>query len=82
MTLRSSLFMVNVTLDVVIQPPPGAGICFCVVFTYSRPSIVHFISAGGFDFAVVHVVVTSSSAFASFAPSICTVDGETVVVEL
>lgn len=75
--LRLLRLMLNVTFEVVIQPPFGAGSVFELLLSKLCPSTVHFISAGGFEFSVVQVMCTWSSAFASVGPVMVTPAGAT-----
>lgn len=67
-----------VMLDVVIHPPSGETTVLEVAFLTCLPATIHFISAGGFELAVVHVRGTGSPTLASVGPDIVTWDGETV----
>ena len=69
--------MAKVMLELVIQPPSDAISVFDVVFRMLCLSTVHFISALGFEFSVVHVINTFSFAFASVGPVILTPLGAT-----
>lgn len=64
-------------LDVVIQPPSGDTTVLEVAFRTCLPATIHFISAGGLLFAVVHVKGTGSPTRASVGPEIVTCAGET-----
>lgn len=69
-------------LDVVIQPPSGEATVLEVAFLICLPATIHFISAGGFEFAVVQVKVTRSPTLASVLPDMVTRAGETKKNEL
>lgn len=64
-------------LEVVIQPPSGDTTVLEVALRTCLPATIHFISAGGLLFAVVHVSGTGSPTLASVGPEIVTCDGET-----
>lgn len=72
---------VAVMLDVVIHPPSGDTTALDVVFRICLPATIHFISAGGLLFAVVHVNGTGSPTLASVGPEIVTWAGETKIYE-
>lgn len=57
--------------------PSGETTVFDVAFRICRPLTIHFISAGGFDGAVVHCSGTMSPTLASVAPVIETWVGAT-----
>lgn len=59
-------------LEVVIHPPSGETIVLDVEFRYCLPATIHLISAGGFEFDVVHVNGTGSPTLASVGPEIVT----------
>lgn len=54
----------------VFHVPSGEATVFDVAFRICRPLTIHFISAGGFDGAVVHCNGTMSPTLASVAPVI------------
>lgn len=58
--------------------PSGETTVFEVAFRICFPATIHFISAGGFDGAVVHCSATTSPTRASVAPVIVTWVGATV----
>lgn len=66
-----------VMFDVVIRPPSGETIVLEVALRTCLPVTIHFISAGGLEFPVVHVRGTTSPTFASVGPVIVTRAGET-----
>lgn len=66
-----------VIFDVVIQPPSGETTVLEVAFLTCLPVTIHLISAGGFEFAVVHVKGTGSPTLASVGPEMVTCEGET-----
>lgn len=76
--LRLLRLMLNVTFELVIQPPFGAGSVFEALLSKLCPSTVHLMSAGGFEFSVVQVMSTWSSALASVGPVMVTPAGATV----
>lgn len=76
--LRLLRLMLNVTFELVIQPPFGADSVFEALLSKLCPSTVHLMSAGGFEFSVVQVMTTWSSALASVGPVMVTPAGATV----
>lgn len=66
-----------VIFEVVIQPPSGEMTVLDVAFRTCLPATIHFISAGGLEFAVVQVRGTGSPTRASVGPEIVTWAGET-----
>lgn len=80
--LRLLRLMLNVTFELVIQPPFDAGSVFEALLSKLCPSTVHFMSAGGFEFSVVQVMSTWSSALASVGPVMVTPAGATVSVKV
>jgi len=75
--LRLLRLMLNVTFELVIQPPFDAGSVFEALLSKLCPSTVHLMSAGGFEFSVVQMMSTWSSAFASVGPVMVTPAGAT-----
>lgn len=69
-----------VILDVVIHPPSGDTTVLEVALRICLPATIHFISAGGLLFAVVHVNGTGSRTLASVGPEIVTCAGETEIL--
>lgn len=69
---------VVVILLTVIHPPSGAVKVRLVALRTCLVPTIHLISAGGFEFAVVHVNVTGSPTRDSVAPEIATWAGATV----
>lgn len=77
--LLTSGLTLTVMLDVVIQPPWTARFVLVKVwFLKFFPATTHFISAGGFEFSVVQVILTLSPALASVGPDILASVGATV----
>lgn len=64
------------TLEIAL--PSGETTVLDVAFRTCRPLTIHFISAGGFDGAVVHCSGTGSPTLASEGPDIDTCVGATV----